>query len=80
MRRIVIPHEAMLKATAPITGCAYEGTHVLLPVRVDWPELRLTEEQILANAAALAFGKEQPYPNNQIFFVQIPRVPFGIRP
>lgn len=79
MRRIIIPHDAMLAATAPIGSQHYDGTHVLLPVQVDWPELQLTDAQKMANIVALANGRRTPFPDPSIFHVQIPRVPFSIR-
>lgn len=42
------------------------------PVKADWPELRLTEEQILANGIARAYDQEEPYPDHSIFSVRVP--------
>ena len=70
MRRITIPSEWIHRAIDPTTP----GSHILGPVRVDWPELQLTEEQIVANAVALAYGQRSPYPDLAIFGVEIPRV------
>ena len=49
------------------------GQWLSVHVRVDWPELQLTDEQILANGLARAEGKQEPYPDNSIFRVLIPR-------
>jgi hypothetical protein len=40
-------------------------------VRVDWPELRLTEEQVFANAAAHAFNQPEPFPDPSIFLIEL---------
>ena len=51
----------------------YHGGHSLaVPVKVDWPELRLTEEQIFANAAARVMGREEPYPDKSFINVVVP--------
>lgn len=49
------------------------GLHAVIPVIVDWPELRLTRDQILANAVADADGQPRPFPNQAIFAVVIER-------
>lgn len=70
MRKIVIPakwiHEAIDDATP---GCAVVGSVV-----VDWPELRLTEDQIVANAIAWANGQPAPYPDPSIIAIEIPKI------
>lgn len=73
MRTITIPADVIRRAlNGPI-----QGTHLEFAVAVDWPELRLTEEQIIANAIALANGERSPYPDHSIFSVTIPYVPAG---
>jgi hypothetical protein len=49
------------------------GARAAIPVMVDWPELRLTEEQVLANAWALAYGERTPYPDHSMFVIEIER-------
>jgi hypothetical protein len=71
MRVIVIPAEA-IKATR--NGSPHiPGAYVVVPVKVDWPELRLTESQIIENAVALANGQPEPHDDNSVFLVQLPR-------
>lgn len=71
MRTIQIP----LRAIARAVNGPFHGSRLLVPVQVDWPELQLTEEQILANAAALASGVPTPFPDPSIFTVEIPYYP-----
>jgi hypothetical protein len=40
-----------------------EGRFAVIPVNLGFPELRLTNDQMLANAVALADGEEQPFPD-----------------
>jgi hypothetical protein len=49
------------------------GKSLVLPVRVDWPELRLTEDKLLANAVCRVDGREEPFPDNSVFCVEIER-------
>lgn len=49
------------------------GVRAVIPVKVDWPELRLTEEQVLANAIALADGAEAPHPDRTYIEVVVER-------
>lgn len=51
------------------------GRSLIVPVCVDWPELRLTEEQMLANAVAIANGQPPPFPDPSIFDIELPYVP-----
>ncbi len=70
MRTIHIPEKAIRRLLdGPITG-----TVLSVPVAVNWPELQLTEEQIMANAWAAAWGKPFPYPDRSIFAVDLPFV------
>lgn len=50
------------------------GAFLCQPVKVGWPELQLTEEQIMANAIALAWGRDAPFRDKSIFEVRVPRV------
>ena len=70
MRRITIPVEWIKAAVSDKTL----GSHVVGAVAVDWPELRLTEAQIIANAIALASGQPTPYPDPSIITIEIPRI------
>jgi hypothetical protein len=49
-----------------------KGACIEFAVEVDWPELRLTEDQIITNACARAAGQPEPYPDHSIFSVRIP--------
>ncbi len=49
------------------------GLALLYPVVVDWPELQLTEGQIVANSLALASGQPAPYPDLSIITVRLER-------
>lgn len=70
MRSIRVPNDVMEK----ILSGRYPGAWVECAVCVDWPELRLTEEQIIANAVATAAGQPAPYPDHSIFSVVMPNV------
>lgn len=49
------------------------GARAVIPVKVDWPELRLTENQIVANAIARAAGGDHPFPDRSFIEVIIER-------
>lgn len=51
----------------------HPGKSVSIPVKVDWPELRLTQDQVMANAVADADGEERPYPDNSYIEIVINR-------
>ena len=70
MRTITIPDKALQMAADPNVP----GAYIECAVTVDWPELRLTEEQSLANALARAYGHEPPYPDHSIFSLKLSRV------
>ena len=44
-----------------------------MAIVVDWPELQLTEAQILANAVAWANGEATPFPDPSILAVRVVR-------
>lgn len=68
MRSIAIPIEVLARAAhGPVAGTCLE-----FAVAVDWPELQLTEAQMIANAIALANGQRDPYPDLSIFSVTVP--------
>ena len=72
LRTLKIPADILRKMhTEPILGRA-----VVFPVHVDWPELQLTEGQILANAAWLACGGhgDKPFPDPALFSIEIPYI------
>lgn len=54
MRRITIP---------AINWDEVVGNTAIVPVKLDWPELRLTNHQMLENAYAVADGREAPHPD-----------------
>lgn len=67
-RTIEIPQRFIDRvARGPIAGRC-----LVVPVAVNWPELRLTEAQLLANAVALANGEREPYPDPSIFSIKLP--------
>jgi hypothetical protein len=70
MRKITIPAEWLQRAIDNTTP----GSHVLGAVAVNWPELRLTEDQIVTNAVARVNGQPEPYPDNSIFAVELPKI------
>jgi hypothetical protein len=63
MRTITVPRK-VLERLATCQGRALE-----FAVSVDWPELRLTEDQIVTNAVARAAGHPEPYPDHSIFSI-----------
>lgn len=69
MRNVTVPFEAVEAALSP----DHPGEYIVVPVMVDWPELRLTEEQTLANALALAYDEEPPFPRRDVFEVRLER-------
>lgn len=70
MREIRIPADILLKARI---DSGLGGMCVLYPVCVDWPELRLTEAQAIANAFARAYNQPEPYPDHSIFAIRLER-------
>ncbi len=68
MRKVTVPLDTIRAWLDDLVGVAVE-----IPVYVDWPELQLTEEQMLANAVALAAGEPDPYPNQSLFAIRITR-------
>lgn len=69
-REIHIPTDIILKARI---DSGLPSMCVLYPVCVDWPELRLTEEQVLANILAKLDGYPEPYPDHSIFAIRLDR-------
>lgn len=63
-RRITIPSPDWSKI---------DGFCAIIPVKVDWPELQLTDDAILVNAVAAVNGDEPPYPDLSIIKVVIER-------
>lgn len=55
----------------------FSGVRLVFPVQVDWPELQLTESQMLTNVAALANGQEPPFPDRSVFMVVVDRAACG---
>lgn len=49
------------------------GHSVCHPVHVNWPELQLTEAQMMANALAASAGLDVPYPDPALIDLIIPR-------
>ena len=68
MREITLSYKQICEA---LTN--NHGMNICFPVRVNWPELRLSEAQIVANSFAIAYGQERPYPDNSLFNVKIVR-------
>lgn len=68
MRTIKVPVSLVERAAyGPVEGYCLE-----FAVQVDWPELQLTEEQMLANTIAQLDGHVAPYPNHSVFSVRVP--------
>lgn len=51
----------------------WKGVALSVPVIVGWPELRLTEEQVMANAWARAGNEPEPFPDHSLFEIRIRR-------
>jgi hypothetical protein len=66
MRRITIP---------AVDWRTISTRKVSVPVLVDWPELRLSDDEIAANAAASVAGRPEPYPNRALFEIVLERPP-----
>lgn len=49
------------------------GDSALVPVKLDWPELRLTQDQVVANAVAKANGRDEPYPDPSFVVIVVER-------
>lgn len=75
MRRITIP-EATVELAA---STELKGRSVIVPVKLDWPELQLTHDQIVANAVARAEGLPDPHPDLSIVSIELIR-PDVVRP
>lgn len=58
MKTIIIPADVMQR----IIDCNI-GRRTVQPCKVNWPELQLTEEQVLANAIAHSKGHGDMYPD-----------------
>ena len=68
MRTITIPEKVLRRAfEGPYIGASLE-----FAVSVNWPELMLTESQIIANAIARAYDRPEPFPDHSIFSITIP--------
>ena len=83
-RVIRIPADAL--ARVAICRCRdlekIQGRAMLFPVQVDWPELRLTEEQILANALWATLPHRttpRPFPDRSIFDIELPYVDLRVK-
>lgn len=50
-----------------------DGVAAVVPVKVNWPELRLTESQVVANTLARLDNAPEPYPDHSTFYVVIER-------
>lgn len=67
MREIVIPRKILDEALR-----AHESGFALsYPVHVNWPELQLTDNQVISNAAATAAGLVAPYDDNSVFTIRL---------
>ena len=71
MRVVTVPEAVVRRAAYG----PYLGTVLEFAVAVDWPELRLTEDQVITNAVARAAGQPEPYPDRSIFTVRVPFLP-----
>lgn len=64
MRRIVLPI---------IDWDKVEGKSAVVPVKVVWPELQLTHDEMLQNAIAAMAGQDLPHPDHSFFDVEVQR-------
>lgn len=74
MREITLPDRATFRRAFQNSP----GRWLAVPVKVDWPELQLTEEHVMANALADAVGAERPFPDHSYILVKIP-LTWGVR-
>lgn len=70
MRSITVPEQIIASA---VRG-DWSGAALYFPVEVDWPELRLTEAQRIANIGARLRGEPPPHDDNSVFAVVLPRI------
>ncbi|KKN42475.1 hypothetical protein LCGC14_0712850 [marine sediment metagenome] len=49
----------------------WKGRYSVCTVKVDWPELQLTDDQIVANAHAMLYGQERPHPDLSLISIEI---------
>jgi hypothetical protein len=70
MRQIEIPRTVIELATSTRP----QGRNVAVAVKLDWPELQLTELERVANALAIARGERPRFPDRSIVQVLIPVV------
>ena len=68
MRRVIRLPERFIRQAA---FGPYEGRCLRVPFIVDWPELRLTDDQIFANSMAMLDGQPLPYPNHSMFDIEL---------
>ena len=69
--RVIRIPEAAMAAAAHGSGA---GRALHVPVVVDWPELQLTETEIVTNAVARASGMAEPFPDRSIITIELPYV------
>lgn len=69
MKRIEVPADIMRK----VLDCD-QGRWVLLPVKVPWPELQLTEQQVLENAIDHAHGRSGRHPDPSYIELHFPHL------
>lgn len=66
MRTIEIPLEAVVRWLDEGVGRS-----CVIPVKVGWPELTLTNDQILANAVARDNDEPDPFPDNSYISIEL---------
>lgn len=54
-----------------VTTNALTGRRLIIPVKVDWPELRLTESQRITNALCESVGKDPIFPDRSFITVTL---------
>jgi len=69
-RTIRLPKEVLIEARARWRTMG--GRSLVILIHLNWPELRLTEAQIMANACARAAGTDTPFPDPALACVEIP--------
>ncbi len=72
MKRITVPMAAMSEYWRQVSPV---GRSMIVVVRLDWPQLRLTENQLVQNSVARALGHEPPHPDPALIEIELPYVP-----
>lgn len=86
MRTITVNSKYLFGAIREAQDAANESNDTattIVPIAVDWPELRLTRDQLMANHAAKRNGLPEPHDNPALFELHVqaePEVPTAAGP